>query len=355
MESTRLHTRLSRQFGLSAPLCLAPMALASGGGLAAAWARSGALALVGGGYGDLEWTQREYCGAVNELQSTPRGLSRLGCGFITWKLDQNCSAFDWLLDQSAKPAAVMLSFGDATPWIKRLSDRGIPAICQIQRADQLMPLIDAGASIIVAQGMEAGGHGMKCSLGRSTFTLVPELADILARISPNTMLLAAGGIADGRGLAASLMLGADGAIIGSRAWATTESLALIGAKQVAVSASGDDTMRSGIFDVLRGKEWPEPYDFRALRNSLHREWEGREAVLLADPHEARRRYEQAVKDADYDLAHVPIGEAVGTINDIPTSAELISRIVADAHERLARGLSGFPCVGGRLNITPPWL
>ncbi|WP_240616804.1 nitronate monooxygenase [Sphingorhabdus sp. YGSMI21] len=303
--------------------------------MAAAWARSGTLALVGGGYGELEWVRREYCIAVSKLVAIPSGLSRLGCGFITWRLAQDGSAFDWLLDQQAKPAAVMLSFGDPTPWIKRLADRGIPAICQIQRADQLKAVLDAGASIVVAQGSEAGGHGMNSSLGRGTFTLVPELADILAGVSPNTLLIAAGGISDGRGLAASLMLGADGAMIGSRAWATLESMASIRAKQVALATTGDETIRSGIFDILRGKSWPRPYDFRALRNSIHREWEGRETALLANPNEARHGYEQAVKAEDYDLAHIPIGECVGSINDIPSSAELITRIVDDAIKRLS--------------------
>lgn len=323
-------------FGLAAPLCLAPMAFTTGGALAAAWARCGTLALVGGGYGEVDWLKREYCLAVSELQSDPVALSRLGCGFITWKLDQDCSALDWLLDQPELPAAVMLSFGDATVWVKRLADRGIPTICQIQRVDQLPPLLDAGASIIVAQGSEAGGHGLKSSLGRGTFTIVPEIADILAEAAPETLLIAAGGICDGRGLAASLMLGADGAMIGSRAWATSESLAPAKAKAIAIAASGDDTMRSRIFDFLRAKDWPEPYDFRSIRNALHREWEGREAVLQEKIDEIRLRYQQGLDSENYDLAHVTVGESVGLINDAPSSAELISRMVDEAIDRLSR-------------------
>lgn len=335
MPTGALHTRFSRKFGLAAPLCLAPMALAAGGELAAAWARSGALALVGGGYGDVDWLKQEYCAAVSKLRSTPAALSRLGCGFITWKLDQDCSAFDWLLDQPETPAAVMLSFGDAGSWVKRLADRSIPAICQIQRADQLHAVIDAGASVIVAQGSEAGGHGIKSSLGRGTFTLVPEVADILAKVAPETLVIAAGGISDGRGLAASLMLGADGAMIGSRAWATRESLASAMAKQVAIAATGDGTIRSPIFDLLRGKDWPEPYDFRSIRNALHREWEGRESELQARIVEARSRYEQGVASENYDLAHVTVGESVGLIHDTPSSAELITQMVSETIDRLS--------------------
>ena len=103
-------SRLCARFGLSTPIVLAPMALASGGALASACARAGALGLVGGGYGDLAWTQREYTLA---LQAADTG--RIGCGFITWKLDEDASALDWVLDHAPehRPRAVMLSFGDA--------------------------------------------------------------------------------------------------------------------------------------------------------------------------------------------------------------------------------------------------
>ena len=110
--SDRLATRLTRRYGLALPVVLAPMALAAGGALAAACARGGALGLVGGGYGDLDWTRREYT-----LARQLAGHAALGCGFITWKLDQDASALVWLLDRPADqlPRALMLSFGDPRP------------------------------------------------------------------------------------------------------------------------------------------------------------------------------------------------------------------------------------------------
>lgn len=333
---THQASRLNRTFGTSVPFVLAPMALASGGLLAAEWARAGALGLVGGGYGDLAWTQREVGLAVDRLAGAPASLGRLGCGFISWALERSSSAFDWLLDQPHRPAAVMLSFGNPAPWARRLVDRGIPVICQIQRMEQLPEAIDCGATAIVAQGAEAGGHGMCGALGRSTMTFVPELADALAARAPDTLLLAAGGIADGRGVAASLMLGADGALIGSRAWATRESLASEGAKQVALAADGDQTMRTGIFDILRRKNWPEPYDFRAIRNALHRAWEGREAELRQDPAAAMAEYEQGVREQDFTRAHATVGEGTGLIRDLPASAELVARLQSELERCLAR-------------------
>lgn len=109
----------------------------------------------------------------------------------------------------------MLSFGSPVPFAPRIKAAGATLICQVQNMEHARAAVDVGADVIVAQGAEAGGHG----LVRATFTLVPEIADYLAKAAPATVLVAAGGVADGRGLAAALMLGADGALIGSRFWA----------------------------------------------------------------------------------------------------------------------------------------
>ncbi|NMM81093.1 oxidoreductase [Acidovorax sp. SRB_14] len=320
-------SRFSARFGLSTPIALAPMALASGGALAAACARAGALGLVGGGYGDLAWTQREYTLA---LQAADTG--RIGCGFITWKMDEDASALDWVLDHGGaeRPRAVMLSFGDPRPYAARIAASGAALICQVQRMDQVPQAIEAGAAVVVAQGAEAGGHGMNALNGRATLTFVPELADWLAAHAPQTLLLAAGGIADGRTLAAARVLGADGALVGSRLWATAESLAPQGAKELALATDGDGTARSAVFDILRRKHWPAPYDFRALRNALHRHWEDRIDALRAAPEEARAAYDAGVQAGDFTAAHATVGEAVGLVRDLPGAGELIARMEAQA-------------------------
>lgn len=330
MEKISINSRFASQFHLTTPIALAPMALATGGVLAAACAKAGALSLVGGGYGDLSWTSREYSEALTKLNGDRQSLSRLGCGFISWKLEEDQSAFNWLLEQSQKPAAVMLSFGDPTKFAKIAIDHNIPVICQIQTMEQLPQAIDAGSSVIVAQGAEAGGHGMNNSDGRSTFTFVPEIADWLARHAPQTILLAAGGIADGRGLAASLMLGADGALIGSKLWATDESLATDAAKQSALPVNGDGTARSAVFDILRRKNWPEEFDFRAIRNQMHRKWENRIEDLRAEPDEAIQDYLEGVEQQDYDRAHVTVGQAVGMISEVKSADQVIREIDAEA-------------------------
>jgi nitronate monooxygenase len=332
MTYATLNTRFVQRFRLTTPIALAPMALATGGALAAACAQAGALGLVGGGYGDLAWTQREYTLAQDLLKNDAPSHARLGCGFITWKLDENAEALEWVLTQ--KPCAIMLSFGDPRPYAARIADAGAQLICQVQRLDQVPQAIEAGAAVIVAQGGEAGGHGANALEGRSTCTLVPEIADYLAAHAPNTLLLAAGGVADGRGLAAALMLGADGALVGSRLWATHESLAAAGAKTQAIHTTGDGTARSAVFDILRRKNWPAPYDFRAIRNELHRALEGDIAALRAAPEAARASYDEGVKAGDFTRAHATVGESVGLIADIPTTHDLINRITQQAHHLL---------------------
>lgn len=329
-------SRFSHRFGLASPIALAPMALASGGALAAACARAGALGLVGGGYGDLAWTQREYTLALAAADTR-----RIGVGFITWKLDEDASALDWVLDlpPEQRPRAVMLSFGDARRYSARIAAAGATLICQIQRLEQAAEALEAGADVVVAQGAEAGGHGMDALNGRATLTLVPELADWLAAHAPQTLLLAAGGIADGRGLAAALVLGADGALVGTRLWATAESLAHPGSKAFALASDGDGTARSAVFDILRRKNWPAPYDFRAARNALHRAWEGRIEALRADPQAARARYDAALQAGDFSAAHTTVGEAIGLVRDLPGAAELIGRMHAQAAHALSPGSS----------------
>jgi len=333
--SQRFGERLTQAFALTTPIVLAPMALASGGALAAACAQAGALGLVGGGYGDLAWTQREYNLATSLLMNDAPSLQRLGCGFITWKLDEDASALDWVLTHAQAPRALMLSFGDPRPYAPRIAAAGARLICQVQRLEQVPLAIEAGACVIVAQGGEAGGHGMNAQEGRGTFALVPEIADWLATHAPHTLLLAAGGIADGRGLAAALMLGADGVLVGSRLWATQESLAAAGAKAQATTTSGDGTARSQVLDILRRKNWPAPYDFRAIRNDLHRRWESRLSELQAHPEAARADYEAGVQAGDFSRAHATVGEAVGLIQDVPRAANVIERMTQQARQLLS--------------------
>ncbi|EAQ01790.1 putative oxidoreductase [Pseudooceanicola batsensis HTCC2597] len=314
-------TRLTREFGLRHPVVSAPMALAAGGGLAAAVTAAGGLGLIGGGYGDADWVETAFRDAGN---------ARVGCGFITWKLAERPEVLTRALAHD--PAALFLSFGDPAPFADEIAAAGVPLICQVQTLEHARHALASGARVIVAQGGEAGGHGAT----RATMTLVPEVADLLAREAPEVLLLAAGGIADGRGLAAALMLGADGVLVGTRLWASREALVPEAIRAAGLAADGDATLRSSLPDIARRLDWPAPFTIRTVENAFTRDW-------AADPEGLRARadlhaaYAVAARDGDATLAPPIAGEAVGLIHDVAPAGEIVARMAAEAEALLGGG------------------
>jgi nitronate monooxygenase len=294
----------------------------AGGKLAAAVSSAGGLGLLGGGYSDDgAWFEREFNAAGNQP---------IGCGFITWALRRKPELFEAVM--ARQPKAIFLSFDDPEPFASRVRAAGIALFCQLQTRADAERALDCGADVIVAQGTEAGGHGGV----RATFTLVPEIADLIAKRAPDTLLCAAGGIADGRGLAAALMLGADGVVVGTRFWACEESLVPSPLQRAALAAGGDDTVRQRLLDIVRERVWPARYTGRVLRNDFVREWLGREEELRGDKFQVER-YQAAAKAADPRIAASIVGEAIGLITCIEPAGVILERMVAQAEALLARG------------------
>jgi nitronate monooxygenase len=314
-----ISTRLTQAFGITHPIVGAPMALASGGALAAAVSRAGGLGLIGGGYGDATWLAEQFHAAAGE---------RVGVGFITWSAQRSPDVVAQALEQ--RPAAFMLSFGDPMVFARQIHDAGVPLICQCQSLAHVRAAIDAGASVVVAQGAEAGGHGAL----RGTLSFVPEVADLLAARSPEALLLAAGGIADGRGLAAALTLGADGVLIGTRLWAATEALVHPEHHRALLATDGDGTIRTRLPDIARGLAWPAEFTARARRNAFTTLWEGREAELAASADDVAPAYREAWANGDADNAGVFFGEAAGLIHDVEPAAVIVERMINDAERAL---------------------
>jgi nitronate monooxygenase len=282
---------------------------------------AGGLGLIGGGYGDKAWLEEQL--ALVEPQA-------FGCGFITWSLARAPDLLDLVLER--RPKAIFLSFGDAAPFTARIKGAGAALICQVQTRHDAEYAIDCGADVIVAQGAEAGGHGE----ARATFTLVPEVADVIQQRAPRTLLCAAGGIGDGRGLAAALMLGADGVLVGSRLWASQEANVGPRMHAAALAASGDDTIRSQVMDLARKLDWPRRYTARVLRNAYIARWHGREAELIAVADEEAAKYRKAWAEGDPEGSNTFVGEVVGLISDIPSAGEVIGRMVEEAKVQLGR-------------------
>jgi len=311
--------RLTTMLAIEHPIILGPMGGVSGGKLAAAVSNAGAFGMVGGGYGDADWVSREL--------SLLRSLTRRpwGVGFITWSLQRR--VLEIALEH--EPAAVMLSFGDPRTFARLVKDSGSRLVCQVQDLAGARSARRAGADVIVAQGTEAGGHAGS----RGTLALVPAVVDAISPVP----VVAAGGIADGRGLAAALMLGAQGVLLGTRFYASTEALGHVRAKARIAAACGDDTERTHVFDAVRGLAWPRAYSGRALGNEFLRRWRGRDAELALAPPALRRAYREATRRGDFDTAVVWAGEAVDLIERVRPAADVVRDIVYEAMACLRAG------------------
>jgi len=259
-----IDTKLTALLGIAHPILSAPMATIAGARLVAAVGEAGGFGILGGGYGDKAWLQQETA----KLNKCP---APFGIGFITWSMAKQPELLDIAL--AAKPRAIMLSFGDPLPFAPRIKAAGALLICQVQTEDMAQQALDAGADILIAQGTEAGGHGAS----RTTIDIVPAVVDLAAGRVP---VVAAGGIADGRGLAAMMMLGATGVLLGTRFYASIECDGDEEAKKRICAASSGNTVRSVIFDVSRKLFWPAPFTGRALINDHARRWMGREVELI---------------------------------------------------------------------------
>jgi len=223
----------------------------------------------------------------------------------------------------------MLSFGDPRRFAGRVRQTGALLIIQVTDVNEARQAVDLGADVIVAQGTEGGGHGAQ--RGRSTLPFVPVVVDLAAP----TVVLAAGGIADGRGVAAALTLGAAGALIGTRFLVTAEALVEPSASTAIMAGRGEDTERNTALDIARGSRWPLRYSARTLGHPFLDQWRGRENELAADP-SARRAYEEGVANGDLPPRPVWASEAIDLISDRPPAAGLIGALAAQAEEALAR-------------------
>jgi nitronate monooxygenase len=223
------------------------------------------------------------------------------------------------------PATIWLSFGDARPFVDAVKAAGAKLILQVQTVAGAHEAAALGADIIVAQGAEAGGHAH----ARSTLPLVPAVVDAVAPIP----VVAAGGIADGRGLAAALMLGAAGVACGTAFVAAEEALTHPAAKARLVEASGDATQQSAIADYARGLEWPGPWKIRTLENDFTRRWRDDPNRLRGAADEISR-YAAARDAGDFDTAAVVAGEAADLVRRVEAAGTILARMVAEAETLL---------------------
>lgn len=232
----------------------------------------------------------------------------------------------------ASPTFISLSFGELNQHIRKIKDSGIPVVVQIGESNELGEAIISGADLIVIRGLEAGGHG-KNSV--TTLTLLQEVMD-----RTDIPILASGGISTGRGLAAVLAAGASGAWIGTALIAAKEALTSEPAKEAIYSATASDTAYTSAFDIVQEIPWPAEYGGRALRNEFTDRWSSREEELRVDI-EAKKAYAMAIKEHDFQTAHIYAGQAVGGIMGSFSAREIVTKIAEEAefHLRALRNVS----------------
>jgi nitronate monooxygenase len=300
------------------------MALIAGGALSVAVTRAGGLGMVGGA----------YAGTVDGEPDLDTELSlakseKFGVGFITWALSQAPHMLTKALNYS--PFCVFLSFGDPGQFAAEIREAGALLICQVQflaasiRRSRLVPQLSWYRELKRVDTVQLVRY----------YRLFQRLP-YLKRQSPQTLLLAAGGIADGRGLAAALMLGADGVVVGSRLWASAEALTKESHTDKAIAVNGDSTVRTKALDALRGFPWPRQYSFRFLKNKLMDQWSDREERAFEAFGSQSAEYARARVHDDLDAVAVVCGEAVGLIHDRPSAKSIVESMSAQAEDLLRK-------------------
>jgi NAD(P)H-dependent flavin oxidoreductase YrpB (nitropropane dioxygenase family) len=215
--------------------------------------------------------------------------------------------------------------GDPAEAIEQAHAVGATTICQITTVEEATQVCDAGAEVLVAQGYEAGGHMGPTPL----LALLPEVV----AVAGERPVLAAGGVVDGRGLAAALCLGASGALMGTRFLATHEAPALAAHKRAILAARPGDTVANDIFDILWGDEWPG-VQTRAIHNRFTDRWLGREGELRAAIEEIRRRRAEEGADQNPDEMPLLAGAGAGLIHELKPAGQVVREVVEEAQQVL---------------------
>lgn len=339
MPSTELCDRL----GIDHPVLSVGFGSGAGAELAAAVSNAGALGVIGGGAGQPAEYTREQIELTRELTRHPFGVNLI----IDDGGDPDSAAliferFSAIVEQGVR--VVVLFAGDPRPFVEPAHANGVQVMIQVGSPDEARRAADAGVDFVIAQGLEAGGHVIA---RQSLFVNLPTIVDAVAPLP----VLASGGIADGRGLAAALSLGAVGVSLGTRFVASNEAFVHDGFKRRVVGARPGDTFYSDfLFDI----GWPGcPH--RTLKGRAYDEWvdSGRpgtgerpgEGLAIGVMHRPWGAFEVSRRssvmmtpwfEGDVELGPMWAGESVALVNELLPAGEIVRRIAEEADETLAR-------------------
>ncbi len=316
-----LRTKITELFKVSYPIMSSPMTNHSGGQLAVAVSQAGGLGSFGGIHpAGPDWV-REQIRYIRSKTGKP-----FGAGFITHLIADSPENFEAALDE--KVPIIAFSFANPQPWLTRAKQAGAITICQVQSLDGAAEAVDAGADVLAVQGNEAGGH-------TGPMNLLPFLTRVVEQF-PNIPVMASGGIASGRALAAVLAAGAEGAWVGTAFIATPEAVEVPEAfKERIVQSDGQDTVFTPLYDLVGNSPWPQGIAGRVYNNRFVQTGDGRDAEIQARREELASDAAEAWAKHDPETASVYMGQSAASVGSIRPAGEVLRDICGQA-ERLLR-------------------
>ena len=311
-------TLLCDMLGIDFPIIQAGMGPFTSAELVAAVSNAGALGSLGVGGRNIDDFKTQLK-RVRELTDRPFAVN------FTLQDSVDDDAFSKAL--AARPAIITFALGDPGNRVKEVHDAGIRVMLQCTTASHARQAVRLGVDVIIAQGAEAGGFGGAVT----TLSLLPQVVDIAGSIP----VVAAGGIADGRGLAAALILGAQGINIGTRFLASNEAPISIQWKNNILDAESEDTIK---FDVWNDIFPPGEYKFltvpRVLPSNFVAEWLDRNADAVRERPRLQGEIGTAIEEGRFGDLLPFTGQTAGLIHEILPAGEIVRRIMTEAEETL---------------------
>jgi NAD(P)H-dependent flavin oxidoreductase YrpB (nitropropane dioxygenase family) len=312
-----IHTRICDLLGIVHPIILGGMGTATTAPLVAAVSNTGGFGTLGTSAFDATTLDAEIA-SIRERTEKPYGINHL-----LFQIQEDMFA----VTLRARPAVAAFAWArkdqNLRDYFQRARDVGCKVMYMAGEVPEALRAAEAGADVIVAQGTEAGGH----VVWMASLPLVPMMVKAVAPLP----VLSAGGIADGRGLAAALALGADGVLLGTRFMATPEAPIHPNFKQAIVKSDGHDTVLTEIPDLASQRVWPGAMS-RAQRNRFIDRWSGREWALRQNAREVGKQVAAARAAGDVENATLSFGQDAGLIDSIKSGGEVVQEMVAEAEE-----------------------
>jgi enoyl-[acyl-carrier protein] reductase II len=315
-----LRTALCDVLGIDVPIILAPMGSASSAEFAAAASNEGALGSIGSLFRTSAAIKRDV-DTVKEL--TNRNFA---VNYIPPVLDED--AFRHTL--AARPAVISFALGDPGDLVQRAHDVGSKVMIQVTTVAQAIEAAERRADVIVAQGGEAGGYGGAVS----TMALVPQVVDVVSPIP----VVAAGGIFDGRGIAAAFMLGAVGVNMGTRFLASTEAPIDETWKAAIAAAQSEDAVKMDVLNDIQPLPGTAGYGtvLRSLRTPFLDEWSTKREAARREGERLWAEIQSRARSGRRHETLLTAGQTSGGIKEILPVAEIIRQLIAGAEASLSR-------------------